>query len=125
MERTKHISRSDSIQGEWKMSEVYADIMTGLQEAIGDVRGTKIKKLKRTTITVEPLKEYLPEDIKRIRKGTGFSQAGLAGYMGISVKTVEAWEAGTNQPSGVARRMLQLMETDPDFTKKYPFLKRV
>ena len=31
-------------------------------------------------------------------------------YMGVSAKTVEAWEAGTNRPSGTASRILSMME---------------
>jgi putative transcriptional regulator len=32
--------------------------------------------------------------------------------MGVSVKTVEAWEKGTNKPIGTARRMLSLLQQD-------------
>ena len=37
------------------------------------------------------------------------SQKAFAGYLGVSPKTVEAWEAGTNQPSGAASRLLSMM----------------
>ena len=104
------------------MSEVYSSIMQGLREAIDDAKGEK--KLKRTTYTIVPLKEYDPEDIKAIRKKTGLSQRALAGYMGISAKTVEAWEKGTNRPSGLASRLLNLLEMDPKFVTKYPFVKQ-
>jgi putative transcriptional regulator len=43
--------------------------------------------------------------------------------MGISEKTVEAWEKGTNKPSGLASRLLNLLEMDPKFIVKYPFVK--
>ena len=33
--------------------------------------------------------------------------------MGVSVKTVEAWEAGTNKPIGSARRFLSVLKADP------------
>ena len=103
------------------MSEAYRSIMAGLQEAVADAKGEK--KLKRTTYTIVPLKEYYPEEIKSIRKKTGLSQKALAGYMGISEKTVEAWEKGTNRPSGMASRLLNLLEMDPKFVSKYPFVK--
>jgi putative transcriptional regulator len=103
------------------MSEAYKSIMAGLQEAIDDAKGEK--KLKRTTYTVIPLKEYYPEEVKSIRKKTGLSQKALAGYMGISEKTVEAWEKGTNKPSGMASRLLNLLDMDPKFVSKYPFVK--
>jgi len=34
--------------------------------------------------------------------------------MGVSVKTVEAWESGRNHPNGTACRMLALTRKDPD-----------
>ncbi len=103
------------------MSEIYSSIMAGLREAVDDAKGEK--KLRRTTYTIVPLKEYDPEEIKSIRKKTGLSQKALAGYMGISEKTVEAWEKGTNKPSGLASRLLNLLEMDPKFIVKYPFVK--
>jgi putative transcriptional regulator len=42
--------------------------------------------------------------------------------MGVSEKTVEAWEAGVNHPSGAASRILSMMELDNNLTKKYPFV---
>ena len=38
-------------------------------------------------------------------------------YMGVSAKTVEAWEAGRNQPSGTACRLLAITKKDPMFPK--------
>jgi putative transcriptional regulator len=40
------------------------------------------------------------------------SQRLFAEALGVSTKTVEAWEAGTNTPSGVANRMLELLVRD-------------
>ena len=50
------------------------------------------------------------------------SQRIFASYMGVSLKTVEAWEAGTNHPSGAASRILSMMEMDVNLTEKYPFV---
>jgi putative transcriptional regulator len=44
------------------MSEIYSSIMAGLREAVDDAKGEK--KLRRTTYTIVPLKEYDPEEIK-------------------------------------------------------------
>ena len=35
----------------------------------------------------------------------------------------EAWEAGTNTPSGAASRILNMMELDAQLTKTFPFVK--
>lgn len=42
--------------------------------------------------------------------------------MGVSDKTVEAWEAGTNHPSVAASRLLSMMEQDRKLTIKFPFV---
>ena len=103
------------------MDSVFESIMTGLTEAVEDAQSGK-PSLKRRVVTILPVKEYGADDIKRIRKSTGMSLRLFAGYMGVSQKTVEAWEAGTNRPSGAASRLLNMMELDPNLTKEFPFV---
>ena len=93
------------------MSEVYESIMRGLQEAIEDSEGTG-KSLIRRKVSVAPVKEYNAAEIRLIRKSTGMTQKLFAGYLGVSGKTVEAWEAGINHPSGAASRLLSMLEMD-------------
>ena len=50
------------------------------------------------------------------------SQKVFAGYLGVSGKTVEAWEAGTNHPSGAASRILNMMEIDNNLVQRFPFV---
>lgn len=104
-----------------KMSELYKSIMQGLQEAIDDASGKR--KLPRRAVTIIPVKKYSAEEVKNIRKSTGMSQKLFAEYMGVSDKTVEAWEAGTNCPSGSSSRILSMIESNKSFTKEYPFVK--
>ena len=78
--------------------------------------------LKRHKVTVEPVKVYGAEEVKRIRNSTGMSQKTFASYMGVSDKTVEAWESGTNHPSGAASRLLSMMEMDENLVIKFPFV---
>ena len=59
------------------------------------------------------------EDIKAIRKKLGFTQAVFAAVMRVSTKTVEAWETGTNKPIGPARRMISLIQFDPEILQSY------
>ena len=101
------------------MSRAYESIMTGLTEAVEDV---KEKKLPRRIVTVLPVKEYQAEEVKAIRNRTGLSQKLFAGYMGVSDKTVEAWESGKNHPSGAASRILSMMEMDEELISNFPFV---
>lgn len=104
------------------MSELYNSIMTGINEAIEDAQSEK-KTLRRRVVTIEPVKEYEAKEIKEIRNKVGLSQRLFAGFMGVSNKTVEAWEKGTNKPSGAASRILRMMEMDADFIQHFPFVK--
>ncbi|MCR5155666.1 MAG: transcriptional regulator [Butyrivibrio sp.] len=100
---------------------VYDSIMAGLNEALED-SASKKPILKRHKVIVEPIKTYKADDVKRIRNTTGMSQKTFASYLGVSCKTVEAWEAGTNRPSGIASRFLMMIEMDKDLVIKYPFV---
>lgn len=104
------------------MHKVYDSIMAGLAEAVEDAKSTE-KKLKRNIVSVIPVKEYDAVEIQNIRKSTGMSQKLFASYMGVSDKTVEAWEAGINHPSGTASRILSMMEMDSNLTVEFPFVK--
>lgn len=104
------------------MSSVYEDIMTGLKEAIEDANSSS-KVLKRRVVSVMPVKQYGAEQIKEIRKSTGMSQKVFASYIGVSDKTVEAWEAGINCPSGAASRILNMMEMNDRLIDEFPFVK--
>ena len=46
------------------------------------------------------------------------SQKVFAGYLGVSEKAVEAWEAGRNRPEGAACRLLAMTHDDPAFPLK-------
>lgn len=72
-----------------------------------------------------PVKKYKAIEIQRIRKSTGMSQRVFASYLGVSEKTVEAWEMGINQPSGAASRLLNMMEINNKITEEYPFVKMI
>jgi len=91
--------------------KVFDSIMQGLNEALEYERGN-LPGVKVDRITVSPLRMYSGEDVKVIRNNINMTQRVFAEALGVSAKTVEAWESGTNTPSGVARRMLELMSND-------------
>lgn len=103
------------------MSKFYDDIMESLNEALDYVYGKK--DLKKNTVVIVPVKEYTADEVKSIRKSTGMSQKLFAKYMGVSGKTVEAWEEGVNHPSGSSSRILSMIETDKGVINEFPFVK--
>lgn len=89
------------------MSSLFDDLKEGLQEAIDYEKG--IGKANTKTYVIAPLKEYTGNEIRSIRKKNGMTQSVLALYMGVSKKTVEAWEGGRTHPSGPAFRLLEIL----------------
>ena len=95
---------------------VYEGIMEGLQEALAYQQGDR--KRCRVTVRELPIPEYKAADVARARKELNLSQRGLAHVLGVSQRTVEAWEAGKNVPSGAARHLLYLVDTDHSLVER-------
>jgi putative transcriptional regulator len=101
---------------------VYKSITKGLKEAI-EYEKSAIKA-RNTKISVEPLMNFDKAEIKTIRSNAKMTQVVFAKFLGVSPKTVEAWEAGRNMPVGPARRMLSMLKQDPEIPEKYRFIER-
>ena len=90
------------------MSALFEDLKTGLQEAIDFEKGQG--KAKSRTLMIDPVKKYSNEEIKSIRNKSGMTQSVFANYLGVSKKTVEAWELGRTHPTGPAYRLINILE---------------
>ena len=95
---------------------VYESIIRGLNEAIDYENGKGTARV--TKCTVNPAPEFDAKEIKNVRTSLGMTQVTFAEVMGVSKKTVEAWEAGTNKPIGSARRFLSVLKADPSTLTK-------
>lgn len=103
------------------MSEFFEELMTGLNEAVDIEKGTL--KGRKTVYEIQPVKRYDNNQIKRIRISIGMTQVLFADYMGVSTKTVEAWEKGTNRPTGSACRLISMLENETFTT--LPFIRKM
>ena len=91
------------------MSTLFDDLKQGLQEAIAYEKGQGTARIK--TYTIAPVKEYSSAEIRDIRMKAGMTQSVFASYMGVSKKTVEAWESGRTHPTGPVFRLLDILAT--------------
>ena len=98
-------------------------IKQGLSEAIEYEKGN-LPNVKADKETVAPLITYSGAEIKEIRKQNNMTQRLFAEAMGVSVKTVEAWEADKNTPSGCASRMLELLKQDNTLFERCSIVER-
>ena len=93
-------------------SKLYGDIAQGLREAIAYEQGDLQARSIRLTQRFDKLPEWKPEEIKGLRLKNAMTQRAFAGFMGVSIKTVEAWENGRNRPNGSASRLMQVISQE-------------
>lgn len=96
---------------------VYDSIMQGLNEAVEHQQGKG--KARSVKMTAKPVYRFSAQEIKDIRNRTGLSQVVFAGLLGVSPKTVEAWESGRNKPEGPSCRLLEIVRDDPEYMSRY------
>jgi putative transcriptional regulator len=104
------------------MRNVSDSITDRLREPLGDVQSNH--QLRTHNYRVEPVRKYNAEEVRNIRSELGISQTSFANVMGVSKKTVEAWESGRNTPAGPASRILSLLQADPSLLECYHIIEK-
>lgn len=83
------------------------DTARGLYE-LGALDGKTMRDIE--SLRVEAPKVYSAYEIKRLRLKEKASQAVFAAYLNTSVSTVQKWEVGEKKPSGLALKLLDLVD---------------
>ena len=96
----------------------YESLMAGLEDAVAYIEGDKSRVREVVREIPDPVPEYRAADVVRTRKALNLSQRRLAYALGVSPRTVKAWESGKNEPSGAARHLLYLFETDHSLVER-------
>jgi putative transcriptional regulator len=99
----------------------YNSIIKGLNETIEYEKG-ELKNVTIIHVRIASLPHFQGPEIKAIREKHRLSQQVFARALGVSKKTVEAWEAGRNVPEGPAQRMLELIDKDENLFEKYAII---
>ena len=101
------------------MEKKYFDeLMTSLEDAAAFAQGDTSRARVVEVEVNDPVPEYKAADIARTRQALNLSQRALASVLGVSTRTVEAWEAGRNVPSGAARHLLFLLDGDHSLVQR-------
>ena len=96
----------EEIEDNFKNTNFFDCVMEGLNEALAYEKGVPSKE----TIS---RKRSLPDvDVAQIRNSLSLTQKAFASVLGVSKRTVEAWEAGRTTPSPTARKLLYLISLD-------------
>lgn len=91
-----------------------SDATAAIHSAASDLHRAKLidKKTMREydELCIEPVPEFDARAIARIRKSVNVSQSVFAAYLNTTPSTVRQWEQGDKRPSGIAARLLQLVQ---------------
>lgn len=60
-------------------------------------------------LCLEEAPELTPQEVRKIREKTRMSQAVFAKVLGTRATTVQKWEQGQKKPSGMALRLLDVV----------------
>ena len=71
------------------------------------------QKIYNKFLSITPVQNFTPDEIKTIRQKLGLSQTMLAGILGVHKRAVESWEIGRKTPNPSARRLMTILEADP------------
>ena len=84
--------------------KMFDELLKSVKEMDQISRGKK--KASRRFTFKEP-------EVKAIREQTGLSQAEFARLIGVSKRTLENWEQGRRHPTGPAKALLKIVESNP------------
>ena len=95
------------------VADVILDGLLALEHAVR--RGEPLEQnfSVRHVIVADPPRTFSPRRVRALRRLLRVSQSVFAAMLGVSVKTVQAWEQGA-RPPGLARRTLEMIERDPE-----------
>ena len=91
-------------------SDAFESIHTAGRELhrVGTIDKATKRDFDESCLTAPPV--IPPEEIRRIRQEAHVSQPVFARYLNTSESTVQKWEAGTKRPSGMALKLLAVVE---------------
>jgi len=100
------------------MTSLFEDLQEGMLQAIDYAKGNGPAKV--VTYRIDPVNELNKDQIRKVRMDAKMTQSVFASYLGVSVKTVEAWECGRTHPTGPAYRLMSLLANNQ--TQSLPFI---
>jgi len=88
--------------------------LEGLRDALRD--GEPIRKrftMRTVELELEP-RDFTADEVKALRETFNASQAVFAKLIGIKASTLQSWEQGRVTPPAWGRRLLDLMQSNPE-----------
>ena len=91
-----------------KMLDALHETAKGLHQA-GTMDTVTMREFD--ALCLPPVKNYTPNQIKKLRARYKASQAVFAAFLNTSPSTVQKWEQGQKKPNGPSLKLLNLVDT--------------
>lgn len=102
----------EEIEQNFKDTDFFSGIMEGLQEALAYEKG-------RASSGTYARKRTLPDvNVVQIRNSLHMTQKTFAELLGVSCRTVEAWETNKSNPTPTAKKLMYLIQEDHSLVQK-------
>ena len=110
--RFKSSLTMEEIENNFKDIDFFDGIMDGLEETLAFIKG----KAADETLA---RKRSLPNvNVAEIRATLDMTQRAFAELLGVSCRTVEAWESGKSTPTPTAKKLMYLIQSDHSLIQK-------
>lgn len=102
----------EEIEKNFEGVDFFSGLMAGLEEAIAYEKG---EAAAETFVR----KRSLPDvSVVAVRGALGMTQRAFAEVLGVSCRTVEAWESGKTTPTPTAKKLIYLIQEDNSLIQK-------
>lgn len=92
--------------------DFFSNLISGLNEALAFEKG------KAATETIARKRALPNVNVVEIRTSLKMTQKSFASVLGVSCRTVEAWECGKSNPAPTAKKLMYLIQSDPSLIEK-------
>ena len=110
--RFKSSLTDEQIEENFKNVDFFSGIMDGLNEALAYEKG-------KASAETFARKQSLPNvNVLDVRNSLAMTQKSFANVLGVSCRTVEAWECGKSVPTPTAKKLIYLISQDNSLVDK-------
>lgn len=101
----------EEIENNFKNVDFFEGVKSGLEEALSYEKG-------QAAAETFSRKSSLPQvNIAQLRHSLSLTQKAFAALLGVSTRTVEAWEGGKSTPTPTAKKLLYLIQSEPSLVQ--------
>ncbi len=110
--RFKSALSIEEIENNFQEIDFFSSLMDGLNEALAYEKG-------KASAETFARKQSLPNiNVREVRTSLSMTQRNFAEVLGVSCRTIEAWERGRSNPNPTAKKLIYLIQEDHSIVDK-------